>query len=107
MRGVLVRIAIHTRLKPEGVAGYEQAHDDIPLEIPELLRAGGCAAWTIWRNGVDLFHLVECEDWEALQAFMADKDDDRAWQARVGVFRDFSLVGGDQPLPMIFELPEG
>ena len=101
-----MRVAIHTRLKAEGIAGYEQAHDTIPSEIPELLRAGGCTAWTIWRNGVDLFHLVDCEDWEALQAFMSEQEADHAWQARVGVFRDFSLVGGDEPLPVIFALPE-
>jgi L-rhamnose mutarotase len=101
-----VHVAIHTRLKPEGIAGYEEAHDHIPAAIPELLRAGGCTAWTIWRNGVDLFHLVECRDWEALQAFMADKAEDKAWQAQVGEFRDFSLLGGDEPMRMIFELPE-
>ncbi|GAA2039029.1 L-rhamnose mutarotase [Catenulispora yoronensis] len=100
-----MRVAIHTRLKPEGVAGYEQAHDHIPPAIPELLRAGGCTGWTIWRNGVDLFHLVECEDWEALTAFLADQEADHAWQAQVGVFRDFTLLGGDTPLPVIFELP--
>jgi L-rhamnose mutarotase len=100
-----VRIAIHTRLKPEGIAGYEEAHDHIPVAIPELLRAAGCTQWTIWRNGVDLFHLVECEDWEALKAFMAGKAEDRAWQEQVGGFRDFSLAGGDEPMPVIFELP--
>jgi L-rhamnose mutarotase len=102
--GVKVRVAIHTRLKPEGVTGYGQAHDDIPPEIPELLRAGGCTAWTIWRNGVDLFHLVECEDWDALGEFMAAQEADQAWQARVGRFRDFSLIGGDQPMALVFEL---
>ncbi|NUP53520.1 MAG: L-rhamnose mutarotase [Catenulispora sp.] len=101
-----MRVAIHTRLKPEGIAGYEQAHDTIPPAIPRLLRAAGCTGWTIWRNGVDLFHLVECEDWEALKAFLADKEEDQAWQRQVGAFRDFSLPGGDAPLPMIFELPE-
>jgi len=103
---VAVRIAIHTRLKPEGIAGYEHAHDNIPPAIPKLLRAGGCTEWTIWRNGVDLFHLVECEDWEALKAFMAEQEADHAWQAQVGAFRDFTLVGGDEPMPVIFELPE-
>ena len=101
-----MRVALHTRLKPDGIAGYEQAHADIPPAIPALLRAGGCTSWTIWRNGVDLFHLVECDDWDALNAFLADKEDDQAWQARVEAFRDFSLVGGDMPMPMIFELPE-
>lgn len=101
-----MRVAIHTRLRPEGVAGYQRAHDEIPPEIPALLRAGGCTDWTIWRNGVDLFHLVECEDWEALKAFLADQDADRAWQARVGVFRDFTLVGGDEPLARVFALSE-
>src|SRR5262245_40947844 len=102
-----MRVAIHTRLRPDGVAGYQAAHDDIPPEIVDLLRAGGATSWTIWRNGVDLFHLVECEDWDALGAFMAGQEADRAWQARVGVFRDFSLVGGDQPMGLVFELPEG
>ena len=99
-----MRVAIHTRLSPDGIEGYQRAHDEILAEIPELLRAGGCTSWTIWRNGVDLFHLVECEDWEALQTFMADKEADKAWQARVGAFRDFSLIGGDQPMPIVFEL---
>jgi hypothetical protein len=37
---------------------------------------------------------------------MSEQEADHAWQARVGVFRDFSLVGGDEPLPVIFALPE-
>jgi L-rhamnose mutarotase len=99
-----MRVAIHTRLREVGIEGYEAAHSDIPAEIVALLREGGVTGWTIWRNGVDLFHLVECEDWERLGAFLAEQDADKAWQARVGEFRDFSLVGGDQPLPVIFEL---
>jgi L-rhamnose mutarotase len=99
-----MRIALHTRLREDGILGYEQAHDDIPQIISELLREGGVTSWTIWRNGVDLFHLVECQDWEALGAFMAEQEADREWQARVGRFRDFSLVGGETPLPVIFEL---
>jgi L-rhamnose mutarotase len=99
-----MKIALHTRLRPDGIAGYQAAHDDIPPAIRRLLREGGAASWTIWRNGVDLFHLVECEDWEALVAFMAGQEEDHAWQARVGQFRDFTLAGGDTPLPVVFEL---
>jgi|SRR5690348_1094232 L-rhamnose mutarotase len=99
-----MRVAIHTRLREDGIDGYQAAHDDIPAEIVELLKAGGATSWTIWRNGVDLFHLVECEDWDALGAFMAQHEADAAWQARVGAFRDFSLAGGDRPLPVVFEL---
>jgi L-rhamnose mutarotase len=99
-----VKVALHTRLRPDGVEGYQDAHDHIPPVIRELLRTGGAASWTIWRNGVDLFHLVECEDWDALQAFMARHEEDAEWQARVGQFRDFSLAGGDTPMPVVFEL---
>jgi L-rhamnose mutarotase len=99
-----MKVALHTRLREDGIAGYQAAHDAIPRVIRELLREGGASSWTIWRHGVDLFHLVECEDWEALQAFMAQHDEDKEWQARVGQFRDFSLVGGDTPLPVVFEL---
>lgn len=101
-----MRVAIHTRLRADGIQGYEDAHDDIPPRIVELLRAGGATEWTIWRNGVDLFHLVECEDWTALGTFMAAQAEDAEWQARVGAFRDFTLVGGDQPMRKIFTLPE-
>ena len=104
MNGMVMKVALHTRLQPGGIVGYQDAHDHIPPVIRELLRAGGATAWTIWRNGVDLFHLVECDDWEALQAFMARHGEDREWQARVGRFRDFSLIGGDTPLPVVFEL---
>lgn len=99
-----MKVALHTRLLADGVAGYQEAHDTIPPAIRELLRRGGATSWTIWRNGVDLFHLVECEDWEILQAFMAEQDEDREWQERVGRFRDFSLAGGDVPMPVVFEL---
>lgn len=99
-----MKVALHTRLRPDGVEGYQDAHDHIPPAIRELLRAGGAASWTIWRNGVDLFHLVECEDWDALVAFMAGRAEDTEWQAHVGQFRDFSLAGGDTPMPLVFEL---
>jgi L-rhamnose mutarotase len=99
-----MRVAIHTRLREDGVEGYEAAHRDIPAEIVDLLHEGGATGWTIWRNGLDLFHLVECEDFDALIVFVSKHDADKAWQARVGEFRDFSLLGGDQPLPVIFEL---
>ncbi len=105
MRGSsAVRVAIHTRLREDGIEGYEAAHRAVPAEITDLIRGGGATAWTIWRNGVDLFHLVECEDYERLVAFVSRHEVDQEWQARVGEFRNFSLVGGDSPMSVVWAL---
>jgi len=63
--------------------------------------------WRIWRDGRELFHVVECEDYQAMRAALRDHPANVAWQARMDelleVADDYS--GGDTGLPQVWELP--
>jgi L-rhamnose mutarotase len=57
-----VTVALHTRVRADRIAVYEQAHTEVPAELTAAIRAAGVSEWTIWRSGTDLFHVIECAD---------------------------------------------
>jgi L-rhamnose mutarotase len=103
-----VRVALHTRVRADRVAEYEQAHARVPAELTAAIRAAGVTSWTIWRSGTDLFHVLECADYPAALAFLAALPVNAAWQARMGelleVSHDYSAGGGDAALPVVWQL---
>jgi L-rhamnose mutarotase len=103
-----VRIALHTCVRADRIEEYEAAHRAVPAELIEAIRAGGAENWTIWRSGTDLFHVIECEDYAALLAYLNALPVNRAWQARMaellGVAHDYSADGAAAALPVIWEL---
>ncbi len=103
-----MRVALHTRVRPDRIAEYEQAHRDVPTALAAAIRAGGATAWTIWRSGTDLFHLIECDDYAALLAGLATLPVNVAWQARMAelldVVHDYSADGAAAGLPVVWTL---
>lgn len=103
-----MRIALHTRVRPDRIAEYEAAHREVPAELTTAIRAGGATAWTIWRSGTDLFHVIECADYDALLASLRDLPVNIAWQARMAgllaVPHDYADTGGSAALPVVWEL---
>jgi L-rhamnose mutarotase len=101
------RIALHTRLKPGRERDYEAVHAVIPAELDIALREAGVTAWRIWRDGRDLFHVVECADYRAMRAHLREHPANLPWQARMAelleVEDDYS--GDDRGLPLVWELP--
>ena len=101
-----MRIALHTRLKPGAEDEYEAAHREVPAELTAAIRAAGATDWTIWRSGVDLFHVIDCESYDLLLGRLADLPVNIAWQARMGGYsavpHDYS--DGDAGLPVVWEL---
>jgi len=101
------RYALHTRLKPGKEEEYEKVHATIPADLDEALRAAGVTGWSTWRDGRDLFHLVECEDYAGMRAALRDHPANIPWQARMAelleVQDDYS--GQDSGLPLVWELP--
>ncbi|TDP96668.1 L-rhamnose mutarotase [Labedaea rhizosphaerae] len=101
------RIALHTKLKPGKEAEYERVHAVIPAELDEALRAAGVRSWRIWRDGLDLFHVVEVDDYQAMRHALADHPANVPWQARMAellaVEDDYS--GDDMGLHQVWELP--
>ncbi|MGW6963283.1 L-rhamnose mutarotase [Streptomyces zaomyceticus] len=103
-----MRIALHTRVRADRIAAYEEAHREVPAELTRAIRAAGCASWTIWRSGTDLFHLLDCEDYARLLAELEKLPVNVAWQARMAelleVVHDYSGDGADAGLPVAWEL---
>ena len=101
------RIALHTRLKPGREADYEREHAAIPAELDAALREAGVRSWEIWRDGVDLFHLVEVEDYQAMRRALADHPANIPWQAKMAEFLDVQddYAGNDLGIGKVWELP--
>jgi L-rhamnose mutarotase len=103
-----MRVALHTRLKPGAVEAYEAAHREVPPELTEAIRAAGAREWTIWRSGLDLFHVIECEDYERLLAAVGPLPVNVRWQARMAelldVTHDYGAAGDSAALPVVWRL---
>jgi L-rhamnose mutarotase len=103
-----MRIALHTRVKPEAVDAYEGAHRDVPPELQAAIHAAGAHQWTIWRSGLELFHVIECEDYGRLLDELAELAVNVAWQARMAelldVAHDYGTDGAVAGLPVVWEL---
>ncbi|TYC06632.1 L-rhamnose mutarotase [Micromonospora sp. WP24] len=101
------RIALHTRLKPGREDEYDDVHATVPVELATAIRAAGVHGWWIWRDGLDLFHLVEVEDYQRMRHELRDHPANIGWQARMATLLDVAddYSGTDTGLPLVWALP--
>lgn len=103
-----MRIALHTKLKPGAEAEYEAAHRAVPAELVAAIRDAGATDWTIWRSGLDLFHVIDCAAYDLLLARLAELPANVAWQLRINELleasHDYTAPGADAALPVVWEL---
>jgi len=101
------RIALHTRLKPGTEAEYEQVHAVIPSDLDSALREAGVRSWTIWRDGLDLFHVVEVDDYQTMRKQLAKHPANLPWQATMAQLLDIEddYSGDDSGIKLVWELP--
>ena len=101
------RIALHTRLRAGKEDEYETVHAVIPPALDAALRAAGVHSWRIWRDGQDLFHVVEVDDYRRMRAALRDHPANVPWQARMAelleVEDDYS--GEDSGIRLVWALP--
>ncbi|AZM48722.1 L-rhamnose mutarotase [Streptomyces sp. WAC 06738] len=101
-------IALHTAVRPDRIDEYEAAHREVPAELTAAIRAAGATSWTIWRNGTDLFHVIDCEDYARLLTDLERLPVNTAWQTRMAelldVAHDYSSAGADAGLPVVWKL---
>lgn len=99
-----MRVALHTRVRAGREQDYDAAHREVPSELVAAIGAAGVSEWTIWRSGVDLFHVIDCEDYAQLLAQLEHLAVNIAWQARMGelldVSHDYSSDGASAGLPV-------
>ena len=101
------RIALHTRLKPGKEEEYEKVHAVIPADLDAALREAGVHSWRIWRDGPELFHIVEVDDYQQMRDYMREHPANVPWQARMAELLDVEddYSGNDMGIPLVWELP--
>lgn len=102
------RILTRTRLRAGSEAAYERVHAAVPPALAARLRAAGVQDWTIWRDGQDLVHLVEVEDYRAMRKALADDPVNAEWQAVVNPLleADDDYSGSDDGIPRVWSLAD-
>lgn len=95
-------------MRADRIEEYEAAHREVPEELTDAIRTAGVSEWTIWRSGIDLFHVLEVPDYGAVIAELEKLPVNIAWQARMGelpaVAHDYSADGADASLPVVWQL---
>ena len=92
------RIALHTRIAEGHGADYDREHARIPDELDASLRRAGVHAWRIWRDGRDIFHVVEVEDYSAMRRMLAEDPANQRWQEHINEFLEVvDDYGGEDP----------
>ncbi|MGP9021741.1 L-rhamnose mutarotase [Streptomyces sp. BR1] len=103
-----MRVALHTRVRADRIEAYESAHREVPAELTAAIRAAGVTAWTIWRSGTELFHVIDCADYARLLAELEHLPVNIAWQARMAelldAVHDYSGAGAEAGLPVVWTL---
>jgi len=80
------KIALHSRLIDGTESAYDAAHATVWPELITAMHRAGISDWTIWRSGRDLFHLVECDDFDAAVKQLATDPVDQRWQQHMSRF---------------------
>jgi L-rhamnose mutarotase len=102
-------VTLHTRLKAGKEADYEAIHQVIPPALDALLRQHGVTSWRIYRKDRDLFHIVECKNYNDLLAAINKHPINIAWQQQMGEFLEVTHdydKPGENKLNMVWQLPD-
>ena len=102
-----MKVGLHTRLKAGAEERYEEYHRNVWPEVLAANRRVGVTKYVIFRDGLDLFHYIECDDFDRAVAELATDPVNLRWQAEMApmmdVATDFSGKSSDR-LSLIFEL---
>lgn len=79
-------IALHSVIADGAVDQYRSHHARIPDDLRDLFADAGIHDWIIWRSGRNLFHLVECDDFDGAMRIVDAAPANAAWQADIGRF---------------------
>ena len=94
-----MQVGLHTRLKPGCEERYEQYHRAVWPEVIEAIKRSGVRRYLIFRDGLDLFHFIECDDYAQAIAQIASDPTSMRWEAEIAtmmaVTHDFSGEGSD------------
>jgi L-rhamnose mutarotase len=102
-----MKIGLHTRLKPGSEERYEEYHRAVWPEVIGAIKGAGIRRYLIFRDGLDLFHFIECDDYDSAIAEIARDPTSMKWEAEIAammaVTHDFSGQSSDR-MRKIWEL---
>ena len=102
-----MEVGLHTRIRPGAEARYDEYHRAVWPAVLKAIREAGITNYVIFRDGVDLFHFIECEDYDRAIAQIAKDPTSMRWESEIAtmmtVTHDFSGEGGDR-MKKIFQL---
>jgi L-rhamnose mutarotase len=103
-----MRIALHSEIRDGAIDDYRAHHARIPDALAATFARIGIHDWTIWRSGQRLFHLVECDDWDAAIAALDEDPANAEWQKDIGrfveLFRGPDGTEGFAPIDEVWDL---
>ena len=101
-----MRVALHTRLRPDRATEGRRARPVIPRDLEIALRDAGVSSWAIFRDGLDLFHVLEVADYQAMRHALRDDPANVPWQRRMSELLAAvdDLPGHDRGLKLVWEL---
>jgi L-rhamnose mutarotase len=89
------RIALHGILREGAEAGYDRAHRIVPPELLAMFERVGIRDWVIWRSGRDVFHVLDCDDFERAVAMIAADPANEAWQREMAPYVESMVANPD------------
>lgn len=92
-----MRVALHSEIRAGLIEDYCAHHQAVPSDLLDLFARVGIRDWTIWRSGHRLFHLVECEDWEAALKGIETEPANLQWQKKIGPFIELFIDDEGEP----------
>ena len=95
-----MQVGLHTRLKPGAEERYEEYHSAVWPEVVDAIRKAGITRYLIYGDGLDIFHFIECEDYDSAIAEISKDPTSMRWEAEIAtmmaVTHDFSGDGSDR-----------
>jgi L-rhamnose mutarotase len=97
-----VKVGLRTKLKAGEVDRYEKYHAAVWPEVLSVIRRAGITLYVIFRDDLDLFHYIECDDFDRALAELAFDPVNIRWQAEMAPMMDSS--NSRSQLTVIFDL---
>src|SRR5437660_11781010 len=95
-----MQVGLHTRLRPGAEERYEEYHRAVWPDVLQAIRRAGITRYVIFRDGLDLFHFIECKDCDRAMAEIAQDATSMRWEAEIAtsmaVTHDFGGVSSDR-----------
>lgn len=101
------RVAFVMRVRPDQEAEYRRRHEMVWPEMLRALKDAGCANYSIYMKGQDLFAYMEVEDFAHFKRQISADPDAQRWEAQMAPIMEHGLqpeTGFHELLPEVFHL---